>query len=100
MPRYLRQRTGQFDTGRSAADHDEGQQTCTCAGIHLTFRPLEGTIDAPTHVGGVFDALEAWSMRLPVRLTEVVMPRPRRHDQGVVAQLAFRQSQLAPDNVQ
>ena len=61
--RDLRQRAGELDAGRPAADHDERQQRFPALRVRLTLRPFEGHQHAPADVERVFERLEAGRVR-------------------------------------
>src|SRR6185503_17522666 len=84
VPRDLRQRAGQLDAGRAAADDDEREASRAPRGIGLALGALEGEQDARADVERIFERLQARCERRPGVIAEVVVGRAARHDEVVV----------------
>ena len=85
MPRDLRQRPGEFDAGRAAADDDKGEQRTAQVRILGVLSALERLEDSSTHFGRVLQRLQARRMTLPVVVAEKIVLRAGGEDQRVVA---------------
>ena len=77
-------RTGQFNTGRAAADNDKGQRIDRSVEICFAFREFESQQDPTPHLQRVFDRLKSGSGRFPIVVPEIRVPRSAGNDQIVI----------------
>ena len=87
VARDLGERSRHLDSGRPAADDDEGQPLPPCPVVFLALRLLERDERAAPYFERVLDRLEPRRVRLPVAVAEVRVRRAGREDQEVVAEL-------------
>ena len=77
---------GHFDSGRTAADHDEGQQRLAALGIRLGLGSLEREQDLPPDRERVFERSSGRERARPLVVAEIAVARAGREDQPVVIQ--------------
>src|SRR6185437_10683645 len=75
---------GYLHSGRSGADHDEGQPPPLHLGIRFELGQFEGAEDPAAQLERVVDALEAGGELGELVVAEVGLGRAGRHDQAVV----------------
>jgi len=79
---------GKFHPGWPGANDDECQKRRTLPGIGFAFRALKGKQHASADGHGIFQRFQAWRERLPFRMAEIGMARPRRENERVVKRAA------------
>ena len=93
VPRDLGERPGHLDSGRPAANHDEGQQRGPLLRIALPLRVLERQQHTPPDLEGILERLESGRDAPPLVVSEVRVGRPGGDDQEVVVDHAVGQEQ-------
>ena len=88
LPRDLRQRAGELDAGRSAADDDERQQAPLRVGIGLALGRLERQQHPPPDLERIVERLQPGRARRPLGMAEVGVRRAGGDDQVVVGDRA------------
>ncbi len=89
VPRDLRQRSGEFDARRPAADDDERQQAALLHGIGLPLRRFESDEHLPANLERVLERLQSRRHLAPRVVPEVRVRDARRDDQVVVRRFAI-----------
>ena len=98
LPRHLRQRPGEFDPRRPAADDHERHPRPPPGFIRLALGDLERHQDLLPDVQRVPQALQARRMLGPLVVAEIRVGRARRDDQDVIIEAAVGQQEpLAGD---
>ena len=90
--RNFRDRAGKLDSGRTAADDDEGEPGGTLAGIAFFLGHFKCHENAAADVEGILQTLEPGSDSRPVVVTEVRMGRTCGDDQVVVGDVLVTDS--------
>ena len=86
-PGDLRQRAGQLDAGRTAADHHERRPGPLGLGVGLQLGRLEGAQNAPPDVQRVAHCLQSRRVRRPLVVSEIGVRHPGRDDEVVVVEV-------------
>ena len=81
--RELGDGAGHLDAGRTAADDDKGQKSCSSSRIGLDLGALEGEQDLGAQARGIVDGLDAGRIRLPLVMTEITVPGTAGEDEIV-----------------
>ena len=89
MSRDLRQRAGQLDAGRSAADDHERQQPSLSRPVLLALRLLEREENPTSYIERVLQRLQSGRVRPPLVVAEIRVAGARCHNQVVVRHLAI-----------
>ena len=88
-PRQFGERAGQFQPGRPAAHHDDGQQPLTHGGVRFIFRLFEREQDAAPDAQRIIERFQAGREGFPLRMAEITGQAAGREDKVVVVQGAF-----------
>ena len=96
LPGDLRERPGQLDPRRTAADHHERQVGPTLRRVVHPLGDLEGREDPAADLQGVLDALEARREPFPIVVAEIGMPGAGGDNQGIVGDLPLIEQDATP----
>jgi hypothetical protein len=95
MACHLRDRARQLDAGRAATDDHEGHPRLRRLACTQAFGGFEREQEPSPYLQGVLDRLQPRRVRLPLRVSEVVVPRARRQHQHVVIEATAVQEQAS-----
>ncbi len=97
--RQLGDGAGEFHPGRTAADDQEGEQAAPLARVVRRLGPLEGGEQAPPHLGGILDALQAGRVGRPIVAAEIAVGGAGGEHQIVVADALAGHQHFAPRRI-
>jgi hypothetical protein len=99
VPRDLGEGSGHLHPGRAAAHHDEGQPGPPAIRVLLALRLLESEKGPPPDLQRVLERLQAGSEGRPLVVAEVGMHGTHRDHEVVVEELAVREPDALPGDV-